>query len=452
MKSINAYSSQVIESYDKMQNDMVVSVIESTHKSFLAWKGAGITERSKLMRRAAEVLNENKNSYAKLITLEMGKPISESRAEIEKCVWVCDYYAENAKNFLEPKDIQTDFAKSYVRFDPIGVVFAVMPWNFPFWQVFRFAVPTLMAGNAGLLKHASNVSGCAIAIEDVFKQAGFPESIFRTLLIDHKQVEDVIAHKYVRAITLTGSVGAGKSVAKKAGEFCKKSVLELGGSDAYIVLEDANLDEAAKLCVRSRMINGGQSCIAAKRFIVHDSIHDEFVEKIKVHMQSYIMGNPLDENVNLGPMVSRNQRDFIHKQVTESIVNGAKCIIGGVIENQNNSFYPPTILIDVKPDMPAYDDEIFGPVASVIKFKYIDDAIKIANDSDFGLGGAVFSADIDNAEIVAMQMDAGNIAINDFVKSDPRLPFGGVKYSGYGRELSDFGIREFVNIKTVVVA
>ncbi|PIR37196.1 MAG: succinate-semialdehyde dehydrogenase [Alphaproteobacteria bacterium CG11_big_fil_rev_8_21_14_0_20_39_49] len=452
MKSINPYSNEIISSYDKMKDREVLSIIESMHSAFLKWKNYTFPEKSKLMRQAADILRKHKEEYAELITCEMGKPINESKAEIEKCALLCDYYQENAATFLEQQEIKTGYAKSYVRFDPIGIIFAVMPWNFPFWQVFRFAVPTLMAGNAGLLKHASNVSGCALVIDDIFKKAGFPENIFRALLIDHNQVDSVIAHSHIRAVTVTGSVEAGKTIAKRAGEFSKKSVLELGGSDAYIVLGNADIDKAAELCVKSRMINGGQSCIAAKRFIVHKSIHDKFVEQMKTKMQGYVTGDPMDKRTNLGPMVSKKQRDIIHEQVKQSVEKGAKCILGGEIEDKDGTFYPPTILINVKPDMPAYDDEIFGPVASVIKFNDVDEAINIANDSDFGLGGAIFSNDIKTAENIARQMDTGNVAINDYVKSDPRLPFGGVKYSGYGRELAKFGIREFVNIKTVVVA
>jgi succinate-semialdehyde dehydrogenase/glutarate-semialdehyde dehydrogenase len=450
MKSINPYNNDVISSYDKMSDSEVLSHIENCQRGFNQWKVADFEERSRLIKNASVILKDNIEKYAAIITEEMGKPITESKSEVEKCAWVCDYYAENAEEFLKPQKVDNDSNKSYVRFDPIGIVFAVMPWNFPFWQVFRFAAPTLMAGNVGMLKHASNVSGCAFLIEQVFTEAGFPKDVFKTLIIDQAQVANVIEHENIRAVTITGSVAAGKAVAAKAGEFCKKSVLELGGSDAYIVLKDADIDKAAELCVKSRMINGGQSCIAAKRFIVQESVHDEFVEKVKIHMESYKYGDPMKPDTKLGSLVSKEQREQVHKQVSLSTEKGAKCILGGEITDEEGAAYPASILINVKKGMPAYDEEIFGPVASIIKVKDVEEAISIANDSEFGLGGAVFTQDMDLAEKVAYMMDTGNVAINDFVKSNPRLPFGGVKSSGYGRELADFGIREFVNIKTVV--
>lgn len=452
MRSTNPHNNELIKSYSKMPVAQVTATIEGSQMAFYSWKSTSFVQRGMFMKKAADILRNNCDQYANLITLEMGKTITESRLEIEKCAWVCDYYAKNAKEILKPNIIKSDSTKSYVRFDPIGIVFAVMPWNFPFWQVFRFAAPTLMAGNVGLLKHASNVSGCALAIEDIFKQAGFPANIFSTLLIDKDQTSQVIAHKYVKAVSLTGSLEAGKSVASQAGAHAKKSLLELGGSDAYIVLQDANLNKAAELCVKSRMINGGQSCIAAKRFIVEGSVYDDFIEKIKAQMQSYVMGDPAKDNTNLGPMASIEHRNAIHQQVLKSIESGANCVLGGVIPDLEGAYYPPTILIGVSQKMPAYYEEIFGPVASVIKVRDSEEAIKIANDSDFGLGGAIFSADTEHAENMASQIDTGSVAINGFVKSDPRLPFGGVKNSGYGRELAEFGVREFVNIKTITVS
>ncbi|MDB2414817.1 NAD-dependent succinate-semialdehyde dehydrogenase [Rickettsiales bacterium] len=452
MKTINPVSDKVIKSYSKLNDDEIVEAINGGQIAFDDWKYTGFPQRSVLMKKAADVLKENSEKYARLITNEMGKTITESLAEIEKCAWVCEYYADNAEEFLKNKIVETDNSKSYVRFDPLGIIFAVMPWNFPFWQVFRFAAPTLMAGNVGLLKHSSNVQGCALAIDEVFKEAGFPANVFQSLLIDQKQVPDIISNKYIKAVTLTGSVGAGKSVAAIAGKYAKKSLLELGGSDPYIILKDADIDKASKLCVKSRMINAGQSCIAAKRFIVVEDVYESFVEKTVEYMKSYKMGDPLDKNTKLGPMASKRHRDIVHQQVVDSVKKGAKCLLGGEIPNMAGAYYPATILTNVWQDMPAYDDEIFGPVASIIKVKDADEAIKIANDSAFGLGGAIFSADIDYAEKLASRMDVGNMAINDFVKSDPRLPFGGVKDSGYGRELAEFGIYEFVNIKTIIVS
>jgi succinate-semialdehyde dehydrogenase/glutarate-semialdehyde dehydrogenase len=382
----------------------------------------------------------------------MGKPINQSRAEVEKCAWVCSYYAENTERFLNDEMIRTDASKSFVTFRPLGVVLAVMPWNFPFWQVFRFAAPGLMAGNGGILKHASNVSGCALAIEDVFIKAGFPENIFRAILVPSSQMENVIKNEKVKAVTLTGSVPAGKSVARTAGSVLKKTVMELGGSDPYIILEDADLEFAADTCVTSRLINGGQSCIAAKRFIVVERVYDEFEKLFIENMKLKKMGNPFEEQIDLGPQASVKLRDELHDQVTKSIEMGAKLLIGGKIPEVKGAFYPPTILTEVKKGMPAYNEELFGPVAALIKANDENDAIRIANDTIFGLGAAVFTSDKIRGEKIAREkLNAGCCFVNDFVKSDPRLPFGGIKESGYGRELSKFGIREFVNIKTVYI-
>ena len=452
MKSINPADGKLIKQYDKMTSDDVFRIIESCQRAYYEWRKTNFSSRALLMKKVAGVLRNNLDSYAILITMEMGKPITQSRAEIEKCALVCEYYSENAEEFLLDKIIKTDNKKSYVRFDPIGIVFAVMPWNFPFWQVFRFAVPALMAGNVAVLKHANNVSGCALAIEEVFKESGFPLNSFRTLLIDKKQTADVIANKNVSAVTLTGSVAAGREVAKQAGLYIKKTLLELGGSDPYIVLKDADLDKAAEICVKSRMINNGQSCIAAKRFIVEEAVKNEFIEKLLIHIGSYKTGDPLLEETNLGPMASMWHRETLIKQVAESIEKGAKCIVGGVVPDCEGAYYPATILTNISESMPAYNDELFGPVAAIISAIDEDDAIRISNDSIFGLGGAIFSKDIEKAESLAARMDVGNVSINDFVRSDPRLPFGGVKQSGYGRELSQFGTYEFVNIKTVVVS
>ncbi len=382
----------------------------------------------------------------------MGKPIVQSRSEVEKCAWLCDYFAENGEEFLKDKIVESDASKSFVTFQPLGVVLAVMPWNFPYWQVFRFAVPGLMAGNAGVLKHASNVTGCALAIEEIFREAGFPENLFRTLIVSSKKMDKVIELEKIRAVTLTGSVPAGKAVASKAGSLIKKTVLELGGSDPYVVLEDADLDAAADICVTSRLINGGQSCIAAKRFVIVEEVYDKFRDLFVEKMKAKKMGDPFDESNDLGPQAKDNLRDDLHDQVKKSVEIGAKLLLGGKIPDRKGAYYPPTVLENVGQGMPAYDDELFGPVASLIRAKDEIEAVKIANDSVFGLGAAVFTNDVNRGERIAREeLNAGNCFVNAFVKSDPRLPFGGVKESGYGRELSWFGIHEFVNIKTVYI-
>jgi len=408
--------------------------------------------RAEQLRSAAQILRDNAPEYARLMTHEMGKPISDGRAEVEKCAWVCEYFADHAASFLEDEEIASDASKSFVTFQPIGVVLAVMPWNFPFWQVFRFAAPGIMAGNAALLKHAPNVPGCALAIEDVFREAGFPEKLFNTLLLPTDQVEKVIKHPSVRAVTLTGSTGAGRAVAKQAGECLKKTVLELGGSDPYLILKDANLDDAVPTCVQSRLINNGQSCISAKRFIVPKSLLGEFQERYVSAMREFDFGNPMDPQMKLGTIARRDLRDNLHDQVEESIKKGADCLLGGELPNRKGYFYPPTVLTNVSPGMPAYDEELFGPVASIIPVEDEQEGIEVANDSNYGLGAAIFSSDLERAEkIAAEKLEAGCCFVNSFVKSDPRLPFGGIKDSGYGRELSYYGIKEFVNVKTVYV-
>ena len=451
-QSINPFDQSIIKNYNEMDQGEINKILESSHKDFLNWKLTDFKLRSEKMKKAADVLRKNSEKYSLLMTKEMGKPIVQSRAEVEKCAWVCEYYAENAEKFLTDEEIKTDASKSYVSFQPIGIVLAVMPWNFPFWQVFRFAAPGLMAGNAGVLKHASNVTGCALAIEEVFRDAGFPENLFRTIIYPSSKMDYVIKHPLIKAVTLTGSVPAGKAVASIAGSVVKKTVLELGGSDPYVILEDADLDAAATTCVNSRLINGGQSCIAAKRFIIVEKIYEKF-EKIFVEkMKQKKMGDPLDESNDLGPQASVALRDELHEQVKKSISLGAKLLLGGEIPENSGAFYPPTILSNVKKGMPAYDEELFGPVAALIKVKDEQDAINIANDSIFGLGAAVFTKDVNRGnKIVREKLNAGACFVNSFVKSDPRLPFGGINESGYGRELSSFGIREFVNIKTVYV-
>lgn len=452
LTSINPSNNKVLKQYDEMTTEQSSKIISLAHQTFLKWKETSFTHRAGLMKKAAEILRQNSEEYSVLMTMEMGKPLAQSRAEVEKCAWVCDYYSENAEKFLADEIIKTEASKSFVTYQPLGVILAVMPWNFPFWQVFRFAAPNLMAGNAGVLKHASNVSGCALAIEDIFRKAGFPENLFRTLLVSSKNVKPIIENENIKAVTLTGSVPAGKSVASLAGSRIKKTVLELGGSDPYLVLEDADLEKAALSCVNSRLINAGQSCIAAKRFIIVEKVYDEFEKYYLKFMSEKKMGDPSDEKNHLGPQASIKLRDELHNQVLRSVELGAEIILGGKIPSIDGAYYPPTILKNVKPGMPAFDEELFGPVAALIKAKDEDKAIELANNSIFGLGAAVFTKDNRRGELIAKErLNAGCCFVNDFVKSDPRLPFGGIKESGYGRELSPFGIKEFVNIKTVFI-
>lgn len=450
---INPYNGKTIKTYSPTSPKEIKVAINKAHETHLLWKKNHIDFRGNLMRRAAKVLLEDKIKYAKIMTIEMGKPLKQGISEVEKCAWVCNYYADAARGFLKKKTIKTEAFKSFVTYEPLGVILAVMPWNFPFWQVFRFAAPTLMAGNAAILKHASNVPASALAIQGVFEKAGFPEGLFKTLLVSSKAVKGIIQNEKIKAVTLTGSGPAGSAVASTAGKNIKKTVLELGGSDAYIILKDADLNQAVEACVTSRLINSGQSCIGAKRFIVVEKIYDKFLKKIKAKMKSKKMGNPMKEYTDIGPMARFDLRDELHEQVQQSIKKGAKAILGGKIPgNRKGAFYPATILVDVKKGMPAYDDELFGPVASIIKVSDQDEAIEVANDTIFGLGAAVFTQDKKLGEYIATRhLHAGACFVNAYVRSDPRLPFGGIKQSGYGRELSKDGILEFVNTKTVYV-
>lgn len=450
--SINPANNKILESHKEISTEKINQIINSSYNTYLEWRNESISYRSKMMRDLAELLKQKKEKLGALMTQEMGKPIKQSIAEAEKCAWVCEYYADNAERFLSKKEISTDSKKSFISFQPIGLVLAIMPWNFPFWQVFRFASPTLMAGNVGILKHASNVQGCAKQIEKLFLEAGFPEYAFSNLVIGSNKVSNVINNPLVRAITLTGSAPAGKSVASHAGSLLKKTVLELGGNDPYIILEDADLNNAVESCIAGRMLNTGQSCIAAKRFIVVKARLDEFIDKVEQKINNMKMGDPLDSNIDIGPMVNTDARDELHQQVLMSIEKGAKLISGGKIPESDGSFYPPTLLTNVEPGMSAFDDELFGPVAVIISAKDQAHAIDLANKTNYGLGAAIFTADLDKGEKIAInELEAGSCFVNDFVKSDPRLPFGGIKESGYGRELSEFGILEFVNIKSVVI-
>jgi succinate-semialdehyde dehydrogenase/glutarate-semialdehyde dehydrogenase len=450
--AINPANGELIRSYTEMTAPEVREILNKTEAAFQSWRWTSFGERASRMRRAAQILKDKKDDYAELMAIEMGKTLIQGRAEAEKCAWCCDFYANNAEGFLSAEQIQTDASKSFVSYQPLGIVLAVMPWNFPFWQVFRFAAPALMAGNAGILKHASNVPGCALAIEEVFRLAGFPEDLFRTLLIGNEQVAAVIENPLVKAVTLTGSTPAGKAVASKAGSVLKKTVLELGGSDPYVVLEDADLVLTVETCVNSRLINAGQSCIAAKRFIVMEPVYSRFVEMYVEQMRAKKMGDPFEPGMDLGPQARQNLRDDLHRQVKQSIDKGARLLLGGSLPAGPGAYYPPTVLSEVQPGMAAYDEETFGPVAAIIRARSEEDAVGIANDTVFGLGAAVFTRDLARGEKIATQrLEAGACFVNSFVKSDPRLPFGGIKESGYGRELSVFGIREFVNIKTVYI-
>lgn len=453
IKVINPSNGVILKEYDEMPPQEVGKSIRESDHAFLDWRKTSFAERADFLRKAAGILRSRAEDYARLMALEMGKPIRDGRSEAEKCAWACDYFADNGELFLLPEILATDAEKSYVAFMPLGVILAVMPWNYPFWQVFRCAAPALMAGNVVLLKHASNVPGCALAIEAIFREAGFPANVFTTLLVGSSQVDAIIENPLVKGVSLTGSVAAGRAVARKAGEMLKKTVLELGGSDPYLVLTDAELETTAIVCAAARLTNCGQSCVAAKRFIVVQSLRDKFAEMLVQQMSAARMGDPLREDTNIGPLARHDLRDYLHQQVIKSIEMGARCLLGGEIPEGKGAFYPPTVLTDVTKGMPLCDEESFGPVAAIIPVKDEEEAIRMANDSAFGLGAAVFTSDLAKGERVAAQeLQAGLCFVNSQVKSDPRLPFGGIKDSGYGRELSHFGIKEFVNIKTVVVA
>ena len=452
IRSVNPATGDTLETLEETSPGQIEQALARAHAAFLEWRTRPFPERARLMRAAARELRAGKAEFAATMTREMGKPITQAEAEVEKCAGTCDYYAEHAAAFLAEQPRQTDASRSFVRFDPLGVVLAVMPWNFPFWQVFRFAAPALMAGNAGVLKHASNVPRCALQIEEVFRRAGFPEGLFRTVLIGGAGVKALIADPRVAAATLTGSETAGMAVAEQAGRMLKKTVLELGGSDPFIVLGDADLDAAARAAADARLINSGQSCIAAKRFIVVEPVADRFLDRFKSALAGHRMGDPTSRDTTVGPQARVDLRDQLHEQVAESIKRGARALLGAEVPEGKGAFYPPTLLAAVDKGMPAFDEETFGPVAAVITAKDEADAIRLANDSSFGLGAALWTRDLARAEQLAAQVEAGAVFVNGIVKSDPRLPFGGIKRSGYGRELSEYGIREFVNIKSVWVA
>ncbi len=452
IETINPATGHRINVYQEMSDEEITSKIIQADNTFKVWSSLSFEERKIPMLKAADLLKENKRQYATLIAHEMGKPITQGMAEIEKCAWVCEYYANEAENYLLTKIIKTEMKQSSVHYIPLGIIFSIMPWNFPFWQVFRFAAPNIMAGNVGLLSHAPITTGCALAIEQIFLEAGFPPGCFTSLVNSISQSAKVIAHPLVKGVTLTGSERAGKAVAGESAKNLKKCVLELGGSDPYVILKDANVIQAADICVKARMLNAGQICISPKRLIVVEDVYDEFVAEVTRQLERYQPGNPLNDDCEFGPMARADLRDELALQVEQSIQRGAQCVIGGEKVTGDGFYYQPTLLLNVKPGMPAYDRELFGPVVSVIKAKNEEDAIRIANDSPYGLGAAVFTRDIDHGKDIAVNnLDAGTCVVNTFVGSDPRLPFGGTKLSGYGRECAAEGIHEFVNVKTVNV-
>ncbi|HEX9655789.1 MAG TPA: NAD-dependent succinate-semialdehyde dehydrogenase [Bacteroidota bacterium] len=447
-KSINPYNGKEVGSHEENTQGEMLTMLKNAQAAFEQWRKMPVEKRSQLMAKAGQVLRDNVEEYARMITLEMGKPITESRAEVNKCAWVCDYYAEHAAKFLADEVIKTDARNSYVRHDPIGCVLAIMPWNFPFWQVFRFAAPTLAAGNTGILKHASIVFGCAKQIEGVFQKAGFPDGVFQNLVINHDKTESVIAHDAIKAVTLTGSERAGAAVAEIAGRHIKKSVLELGGNNAFIVWEDADLDMAVHTALAARMLNCGQSCIAAKRFILVEGIYDEFVSRFTQGVRKLKSGDPMDDATQVGPLARKDLAAELQSQVKKSMAQGAELLLGG---KQDGCYHEPTVLGNVKPGMPAFDEETFGPLAAMIKAKDEAEAFALSEQSRYGLGVTVCTTDIEKANALAGSISDGAYFINELVKSDPRLPFGGSKRSGYGRELARDGMMEFVNRKTVYV-
>ncbi|HWK52740.1 MAG TPA: NAD-dependent succinate-semialdehyde dehydrogenase [Hyphomicrobiales bacterium] len=453
LQSYNPATSQLIAEYPEMSQQELDAIITAADDANATWSTTPFAERAAVLDRVAVMLEAQAEPLALLMAQEMGKPLKDGRGEIEKCAWVCRYYAEQAETMLAPQEIASDATRSKAAARPLGTILAIMPWNFPFWQVFRFAAPTLMAGNTALLKHASNVSGCALAIEKLLHDAGLPQAAFRTLLVNSRHLEPLIAHPAIRAVSLTGSTGAGKAVAAAAGAQLKKCVLELGGSDPYVILDDADLAASAEICAQSRLINAGQSCIAAKRFIVVETRLEEFTELFLAALRKRRMGDPLAADTDFGPLARRDLRDTLHQQVQQSVVQGARLLLGGTLPEGPGAYYPATLLTDLKPGMPAWDEELFGPVAALIAAGDEDEALRLANASPFGLGSAIFTRDTGRGELLAeISVEAGSCFVNALVKSDPRLPFGGIRASGYGRELGLFGIREFVNVKTVYVA
>ena len=449
LQSINPYNLSVIAEFEEHGDAVIDKKLEAAVKAFKSWKRESFSRRSTLMRSAADVLRRDKSKLARTISTEMGKILKEAEGEIEKCAGACDFFADHAETFLKDADIRTDASKSIVAFQPLGAVLAIMPWNFPFWQVFRFAAPSLMAGNVGILKHASNVSQCSLAIEGVFREAGFPEAVFQSLLIGSGKVDALIGDDRIVAVTLTGSEFAGTKVAASAGKSLKKTVLELGGSDPFIVLEDADVELAARIATQSRMQNAGQSCIAAKRFIVVSAVREAFLEGFTKNVRLLKQGDPLAEGTTVGPLARVDLAEGVENQVKRSLSNGAKTVTGGKREGAS---YQPSILDSVVPGMPAFDEELFGPVAAIIDVKDEAEAVDMANASRYGLGASVWTADPQRGERIAREIESGCVFVNSLMRSDQRVPFGGIKKSGYGRELSELGIKEFVNAKTIWIA
>ncbi|MGQ3887800.1 NAD-dependent succinate-semialdehyde dehydrogenase [Legionella sp. CNM-1927-20] len=452
IQTINPATEDILQSYTPCDEEAMYQVIDQGYLAFKEWRRVPFSKRSLLMTNLINLLQARKETLSNLITQEMGKPISQSQAEIEKCAWVCQYYAEHAEEFLKPRIVQTEMTKTFVAHEPIGVILAIMPWNFPFWQVFRFAIPTIMAGNAAILKHAPNSIGAGDAIEQLFKDAGFLPHLFQHIILENEVTAKAIAYPKIAALSFTGSEKTGRLVASLAAANLKKSVLELGGNDPYLILADADIELAAQNILASRLNNCGQVCIAAKRIIVEEAIHDDLVSKILSLLPAYTSGDPKNSSTKLGPMARKDLRDTLHKQVEESINKGAVLLAGGKIPAGKGYYYPPTILINVKPGMPAFDEELFGPVIAISRCKNQEEAISLANKSRYGLAAAIFTRDIARGEAIAKnEINTGVCFVNAFVSSDPRVPFGGVKFSGYGRELSREGILEFVNTKTVSI-
>ena len=449
LKSINPYENVLINEYNPYSDNKVKNIIDDADKEFQNWKTADYSIRKDILFKIANSLEENVTEHASMITREIGKPISESKAEVLKCVWVLKYFADNSEEFLKKEQIKTDYSESYIQYDPLGVILGIMPWNFPYWQVFRFIAPLLMAGNTCVVKHASNTSGCSLLIEKIILDNSPYKGIYKSLLLKSKQVNKIISNKKIKAVSLTGSEEAGSEVAMQAGKEIKKIVLELGVSDPFIVLEDADIEKASKTAVLARFFNTGQSCIAAKRFLVHQDVHDSFVNAVKEHINNMTIGNPMHETTQIGPLAKKEFAIELHNMVTSSIKMGAKCLIGG--DYDKTSLYKPTLLVNVNENMDVFKRETFGPVFCVMKIKNANEAIEIANESDYGLGGSVWTENIDYAKKISHLIDTGAVFINEMTKSDPRLPFGGINKSGYGIELSKYGIREFVNTKTIVV-
>ena len=449
MHSINPATEELLRSFEIHTEAQVREALQNAALTFRSWRRTSFPERASRMRQAGAYLRQHRARFAALMTAEMGKPIVEAEAEVDKCAWNCDFYAENAQRFLQDDPRSSNAAESYVQYPPLGVILAVMPWNFPFWQVFRFAAPALMAGNTAVLKHASNVPQCALAIEEVFRESGFPETAFQTLLVPGSAVTPLIESPHVAAVTLTGSEAAGSSVAAQAGRAFKKTVLELGGSDPFIVLEDADLEAAARTAVRARFQNTGQSCIAAKRFIVAAGVFPRFLELFLEGTLALVVGDPMDRETRVGPLARPEFLDDLDRQVGGSVACGARVVCGGRRREGRGYFYQPTILTDVPPESPAAMEEVFGPVAALMSVRDADEAVRVANNTPYGLGANLWTTDLGRAREMAREIESGQVFINGMVASDPRLPFGGVKRSGYGRELSEFGIREFVNIQTV---